>query len=297
MLRTVRMLKKRGKGSNGEKRAYFILIHGEPLGQIFEIVKKESIIGRDEKADFYIEDPSISRKHAVVTCKKEEIRIKDLDSTNGTFVNDIRIHETLIQDGDRIGVGRTYLKFSFTDALEEEFYKDFFKLATRDGLTNTINKAYIIELFDRELSRTKRYKTPLSVMMVDIDFFKKVNDAYGHLAGDYLLREIAKIIAGNLRGEDLFGRYGGEEFLIILPDTSIKKAKIVAGKIREKIENKKFCFDNQDIQVTVSIGLGEYSKSLQTPDLLIAAADKNLYIAKSQGRNRVYYDRKFTIDD
>ncbi|MFC1668161.1 diguanylate cyclase [Chlamydiota bacterium] len=289
VFRTICMPRKPEKGLDGEKRAYFIIIHGLQLGEIFAIDNNESIIGRDEMTDFCIKDPAISRNHMKILCEKDSIKIKDLDSTNGIYVNDEKKSEAILEDGDRIVLGGTHLKFSYTDTLEEEFYKDFYKLATRDGLTNTINKSYIMELFERELSRSRRHKKNISIMMLDIDFFKKVNDTYGHLAGDYVLREITKIISKKLREEDLFGRYGGEEFLILLPDTSVKKAQTVAEKIRQIIEQKVLRYNDMTIQVTVSIGVAAFSKELQTTELLLARADHNLYTAKASGRNCVLF--------
>ncbi|MFC1643616.1 diguanylate cyclase [Chlamydiota bacterium] len=289
-MKTIYIPKVPDKENNGKKRAYFILIYGEPLGEIFEIDKKESIVGREDKATFNIEDSGISREHAKIIYSKDKVILKDLGSKNGTYVNNIKIDEIELKNDDRISIGRTCLKFSFTDTVEKEFYKDFFKLATRDGLTNAVNKTYMTELFDRDLSRAKRYNRPLSVMMLDIDLFKNINDSFGHLAGDYVLREISKVISDCLRKEDIFARFGGEEFFIVFPDLNLKKAKIVAEKIRQNIEGKRIIFNNDRLKVTVSIGLAEYSKNKNTAETLIRIADENLYIAKGQGRNRICDD-------
>ena len=156
------------------------------------------------------------------------------------------------------------------------------KAAVTDGLTQMYNHRHIVEILDDEINRAKRYKSKLSVMMMNIDFFKKINDTYGHQTGDTVLEKIAEVIKNTIRESDTAGRYGGEEFLIIFPGVDEKEGLIGAERIRESIE--KIYFEN-GIKVSVSCGIAEYKGE----DLvrLIDAADKKLYTAKEKGRNRI----------
>ena len=174
--------------------------------------------------------------------------------------------------------------FDGVDFLVEELKKE----SIYDFLTKCYNKKEIELLLDRFLKESIRYDTPLSVMMLDIDFFKKVNDTYGHLAGDFVLKEVAKIIKNSIRQSDACGRFGGEEFLIILPNTKLNGAMKLAERIRKNIKNHKFIFNNIPISITVSIGITSASKK-DTIFSLIERADEALYEAKKRGRDRVEY--------
>jgi len=137
------------------------------------------------------------------------------------------------------------------------------------------------------MGRCHRYGRPLTLMMFDIDFFKKINDVHGHLAGDYVLRELAQTVKRMVRKEQCFARYGGEEFALVVPEDGIEKARIFAEKIRQTIEKKQFTFENQDIPVTLSIGVADMTQDMTDPLQFIKVADANLYKAKKAGRNRV----------
>ena len=157
-------------------------------------------------------------------------------------------------------------------------------LAVTDGLTQISNRKNIIEILEKEISRTVRYKNKLSILMFDIDFFKKVNDKYGHLNGDQVLIAISKNISNTIRASDYFGRYGGEEFLVIMPETDLANAYIFANRIRENIEQMEWNFDNK-LTVTISGGVVENTgEDLYT---MISKADSLLYHAKENGRNRI----------
>lgn len=158
---------------------------------------------------------------------------------------------------------------------------------TKDELTGIYNKRYIDEKLPNDIYVNQAEGTPLSVVMVDIDFFKKVNDLYGHLAGDYILKEFAKIISKVIRkGQDWIARYGGEEFLIVLNNTDGHTAFYIAERMRRSIENRTFKFEGENIKLTASFGISfmnDYEKSVND---LIRKADQNLYKAKNRGRNK-----------
>lgn len=160
--------------------------------------------------------------------------------------------------------------------------------AITDKLTNIYNRFKLEDLLQREIERAKRYKNPLSIVMFDIDYFKKINDLYGHQAGDYILKTVAKIVKENIRVTDYFGRWGGEEFIILLPETSLENARLMSEKIRTLIESYSFQYINN---LTVSCGVAEFMEE-DTVDSLIKVVDDSLYLAKRLGRNKtVVWDR------
>jgi diguanylate cyclase (GGDEF)-like protein len=160
-------------------------------------------------------------------------------------------------------------------------------MATTDGLTGLNNRRHFFELADREFVRYKRYGAPLSVFMIDIDHFKRINDVYGHATGDQVLRHLARKLMELVRNSDVVGRYGGEEFVAILPETRLETAAEIAERVRETIENDAVHTEAGDIKYTLSIGVGAFTQDVQTVDAVLDAADKGLYEAKAAGRNRV----------
>jgi diguanylate cyclase (GGDEF)-like protein len=163
-------------------------------------------------------------------------------------------------------------------------------LSIHDGLTGVFNHAYVIGALESEVERAKRYNATFSIILLDIDNFKAVNDSRGHLAGDAVLRSLAQLIVKSLRAIDLVGRYGGEEFLVILPETDLEKAYVVGEKLRKTIETENFPYNDNTIQLTVSLGIASYHNIKSTQDF-IKIADDNLYRAKAEGKNRIYYEQ------
>lgn len=156
-----------------------------------------------------------------------------------------------------------------------------------DALTAIYNRRYFQQRINAEVSRAERHGPPLSLIIYDLDHFKLVNDNYGHLAGDEVLRETAARVKTLVRTMDVFGRYGGEEFAIVLPDTDLNGAKVLAERIRATIESAPVQYNERDIPVTGSVGVAQYDGSLNTAEKLIAAADEAMYEAKHNGRNQV----------
>jgi diguanylate cyclase (GGDEF)-like protein len=161
-------------------------------------------------------------------------------------------------------------------------------MASQDPLTGAANRRSIIGALDRDMTRAMRNRQPLSVLMIDIDHFKTVNDVYGHLAGDRVLRGVVDVLLDRVRAQDMVGRYGGEEFMVLLPDTWLEGARQVAEKLRQGVAGKVHEIEGQRVSVTVSIGVcGGAIGSHETWDHLIQEADAALYRAKEGGRNRV----------
>lgn len=161
------------------------------------------------------------------------------------------------------------------------------EISNRDGLTGIYNRRYLETRLGGEFDRTRRYGGTFSVVLFDLDFFKKVNDTYGHLAGDQVLIEIAARVKGKLRSSDVIGRYGGEEFMLILPETNLDGAQIFAERVREAIELEPVIYENITIPVTVSMGVTEHQANLTAHTALIHQSDVALYASKAAGRNRV----------
>ena len=283
--------------------ACLVVINGVDLGKKYELTQEQTIIGRSSKVDIQIDEESISRNHAVIENDGKEVVIRDLRSTNGTYVNDRPTNEHGLRDGDQVKVGRTIFKFLTGSNVEASYHDEIYRLTTTDGLTQVYNKRYFLQEMEREMSRCLRYKRDLSLVMLDIDHFKPVNDTYGHLAGDHILKQCAQRIVGSVRRDDIFARYGGEEFVLLLPEIAKHQAVKTAEKIRVTIENEPFTFDNVDISITLSLGVAdirEYEARSGNGSqdanhevntfAFIKLADDRLYKAKEQGRNRVVSD-------
>jgi diguanylate cyclase (GGDEF)-like protein len=261
--------------------------YGSELGKKYNLNSSSLVIGRSSKCDIQIDQESISRNHSKIVNTGKSILVRDLGSTNGTYVNDEPIDEYVLRDGDLIKIGRTIFKFLTGGNIENAYHEEIYRLTTIDGLTQIYNKRYFLETIEREIARSQRYRRSLSLVMFDIDHFKKINDNYGHLAGDYVLKHLASTVKTKIRREDLFARYGGEEFAIVLPEIDGPNSKAFAEKVRQLVEKQDFKFENTRIQVTISMGVGSIDDEHADAPTLIKQADEFLYEAKSAGRNRV----------
>ena len=274
----------------GQRKAVFIVISGRSVGKIYNIGDKKALVGRGQDVEIVIDDEGVSRQHAmVIRDGPDSIRITDLGSTNGTFFDGKRINSQTLHDGDKIQIGSsTVLKLNFQDNIEEQFQKKLYESATRDGLTGIFNKKYFIEQLSAEFSFCVRREVDLSLIIFDIDFFKKTNDTFGHLAGDYVLQHLAQTILKTIRGEDIFARYGGEEFVILLRDTDLRKAQFIAERTRRSVEETEFVFKYVEIPTKISVVVASLEDcSFMDYEDLIRQADEYLYEAKRSGRNKV----------
>ncbi|HEV3142507.1 MAG TPA: GGDEF domain-containing protein [Gemmataceae bacterium] len=262
---------------------------GSQMGQRYELSDVELIIGRGEDTDIRIADNSISRRHARLVPMSRGIVVKDLGSTNGTFVNDEPIQGSrVLQDGDYLRIGNCIYRFLAGGNVESEYHEEIYRLTIVDALTQVHNQRALLEFLERELGRSARHSRPLALLMIDIDLFKKVNDDLGHLAGDFALRGLATLVTRSVRQEDLFARYGGEEFALVLVETTLKEAMEVADRLRKTIGEHIFTFETKPFHITVSIGVASTTgdETLATQDM-IRVADEKLYEAKHNGRNQV----------
>lgn len=263
-----------------------VIVAGPSLGEKFPLDKERMIIGRHREAEIWINDESISRKHAEVFSKEGRIYLRDLGSKNGTYLRDQQILEIELKDGDLLRIGLATLKFLGPNNIEQFYLDELSERTKRDGLTGLYNKQAFHTCLERIFTRCKDLGEPLSVAMIDLDLFKRINDQWGHPAGDMVLKEFANLIKPTIRPTDFFARWGGEEFGLILPHAGLKEAPIATERIRNRVADHSFIFEGHRLPVTISIGIAERSASDTTMEPLIARADKALYQAKQQGRNR-----------
>jgi diguanylate cyclase (GGDEF)-like protein len=267
--------------------ACVVVIYGPDLGKRLQLGTAPFEIGRSARNDLPIDQESVSRHHARLTFDGADYWLQDLNSTNGTYVNDDLIREHRLRDGDQIHIGRSILKFMTGENVELQYHEEIYRLMTVDGLTQVYNRRYFNEALEREFNRSNRYQRALSLIVFDIDFFKRVNDTHGHLAGDTLLRQIAAAVKNRLRREDIFARTGGEEFAILLPEIPLEGARVTAEKVRRIVETTRFKHEQQLIPCTVSLGVAAQRGDETEANALYKAADDCLYQAKQGGRNRV----------
>jgi len=273
----------------GDGGACLVQIYGNTLGRKTELTSSV-LIGRGDECDIVLAADSVSRKHALVEPCSSGTRLRDLDSTNGTYVNDEPVEEVLLRHGDLVKVGDTIFKFLVAGNIEQAYHEEIYRMTIMDGLTGAYNRRYVQEYLEREVARASRYNRALSVSMLDLDHFKNINDTYGHLTGDFVLREVSDLARRRIRREEVFGRYGGEEFCIVLPETPSAGATTLTDAIRQLVEGHKFEFDGDVIPVTISAGVASLRPGMRDWTALLDAADNNLYRAKGSGRNRVIGD-------
>lgn len=272
----------------GRNRPCLIQYSGDMLGRRFLLDAPEIIIGRTNTAAVVILDDSVSREHARVLSSGATVTVEDLGSSNGTFIHDAPVKSrTILKDGDILRLGSIVLKFFAHDNIERVFHDKIYRMATIDAGTQIFNKKYLLETLESEFRYSRVFRRPLSVIYYDLDFFKKVNDLHGHSCGDFVLRESAQVVKSCIRTEDILARFGGEEFVVVLPNANAETATELAERIRSAMEQHAFVFDGKTLQQTISVGVSENQPSFNTATDLLDDADRKLYQSKNAGRNRV----------
>jgi two-component system cell cycle response regulator len=275
-------------------RGTLTVIGGPDAGATSSLANDETILGRSPDATLIIDDPSVSRIHARITRDARAHHfIEDLGSTNGTFVCGRRVRRAALRTGDRLQLGRdTVFRFAVVDREEEDVQRRLFEASMRDTLTFLPNRRSLVERLGSEIGHARRSDGELSVLMIDIDDFKEVNDKLGHLAGDEVLRTIALIGSRIVRAGDMFSRYGGEEFVVLARDAKKDEATELAERLREAIAALRVEVGGGVIAVTVSIGVAALSECAAGDDgtELLARADARMYTAKVSGRDRTCSD-------
>ena len=274
--------------------AFLLVLSGPQMGGIFPLPSdRELTIGRRDDADILLGDDGVSRRHATIQVNGAEAIVRDLGSANGTYVDGARVQEALLHNGSRLHVGlQTVLKFIWTDDLEADYQRKLVEGALQDPLTGLFNRRLLEDRLGSELAAARRHGRLVSVLMVDIDHFKAVNDTHGHLGGDEALRMVARTLRATIRKEDFLARFGGEEFVVIARETGLEGALLLGERIRSAVERSRCVWQDVELKVTVSVGVTVSAPATQyvpgeTERSLIDASDRALYQAKQTGRNRV----------
>jgi two-component system, cell cycle response regulator len=266
------------KQTSDPEQACLVLIYpaGAELGKRYELAgQKEITIGRGADCDIQVDRDSVSRRHAKVTRAGAGWQVADLGSTNGSYVNDAQITQYGLRDGDLLKIGNAIFKFLVGGNIETAYHEEIYRMTIIDGLTQAFNKRYFVENLEKEIPRCTRHQRPLSLVMFDIDHFKKINDEHGHLTGDYVLKELARRVRTRVRKEEVFARYGGEEFALIAPGCTEADAVALVDRLRGAVTEGQTC----------SAGVAFWDRG-ETAAELLARADAALYEAKVGGRDR-----------
>jgi two-component system cell cycle response regulator len=278
--------------STKRDRAILTVITGLHAGQIFSLDSDSVVIGRGRDTLIRIDDAGISRQHTCITRNKDgSYSVEDLGSTNGTFIGARRIvDKEQLTTGDRIQIGSNIvLRFAVTDGADEALARQLYEASTRDSLTRIFNRKYFFARLNSEIAYGIRHKTLVSVILFDIDHFKRVNDEHGHLGGDVVLRLVAAQVEKSIRLEDVLARYGGEEFAILVRGIEHARANRFGERIRAAVERLVVPWEGKSLRTTVSVGVASLNElsELATGEGLLGLADVRLYRAKQKGRNRV----------
>jgi diguanylate cyclase (GGDEF)-like protein len=270
-------------------RALLVRTDAQNAGQVLKLDGPRYGLGRHPDNQACIDDDGISRYHARITVDADKYWVEDLGSSNGTYINGRRVTSCELSNGDTLNLGpRVSFRFSSATAHEERVLTQLYESSVRDPLTGAFNRHYFSSQLSSEVAYAARHETPLSVILLDIDFFKKVNDTHGHLGGDAALVHLTNVFAKGLRTEDLLSRYGGEEFVILLRGTPVERAFAVADRLRVSLETQPVVHGDASFRVTASFGCASLTCCASAvPEVLIETADRRLYRAKETGRNRV----------
>ena len=270
-------------------RYVLVQVQGEELGRIVALEAAEFVIGRQQNCDLPLVDGSVSRRHARIRFVEGRHLLEDLGSANGTYVAERRVTQHWLSDGDLVQFGSTIaFRYSVTDSQQLAMLKYLYDASVTDALTGVFNREYFDARLSTEIAYARRHSTALSLLMLDVDHFKKINDTYGHPVGDIALTKLVESVRTKLRLEDVFCRYGGEEFVAILRTTDLEAAACAAERIRQAVEQVELTAEGVRVRITVSIGCSSLACTKDCSAMeLIAIADRRLYAAKHAGRNRV----------
>ena len=271
-----------------QRRSTLVVLSGAAVGRTIPLGNDELVFGRDSSNPVCIPDEGVSRHHAALRLLPDGLwEVRDLGSTNGTLVNGERTVRRVLRDGDRLLLGHTVLKFFAQAEVDEEYQRQTYELSVRDGLTQLYNRRFFDDRLHAEVAYARRHRTLLSLLLIDIDLFKRVNDEHGHTAGDLVLREVAASMQGRVRTEDVLARWGGEEFALLAREIPAAGALALAERLRLGAAGLTVVHGWTRIRVTLSIGVATTEGSPELADkALVDAADRLLYEAKAGGRNR-----------
>lgn len=277
----------------GEAPPCLVLLVGpaNEVGRQWPIETTDTIIGRSPTVHIHVEDRSVSKSHAKLLMSGGEVSIIDLESTNRTVVNN-KVLQALqpykLKNNDQIKVGNVIFKFLERGNIETVSVAQTFNKALFDSLTGIHNRGALNAQGVEVFNKSRLLGSPLSVIVFDIDHFKKINDTYGHPAGDYVLKDLSRVVRDNLiRGNDYFARYGGEEFCLLLLGSPIKQVEEIGERIRRTIQDHNFEYEGNKLPITISAGISTIQETDKSWSDIFNRADKALYRSKSGGRNAV----------
>ncbi len=279
-------------------RPALVFLSGELIAVPIPLDREDVILGRALEAEIRVNDTQVSRQHARITTStdtatgRQEYFVTDLGSRNGTLLNGQRVTNAKLNNGDKISIGETILRFDLLDEIDREYQRQIHRLISHDDLTGLLSSRSFFSELKRESSRAKAENRPFCVLMMDGDYFKGVNDTFGHLTGSKTIEEIGQAIMNNLRSGDAAARFGGDEFAAFLLDAELPQAIVAAERIRESVEESKFSVvrpgqTSMTHHITISIGVASFPDDSSDPIELVEMADSALYRAKREGRNRV----------
>lgn len=282
-----------------------VFLSGELIAVPIPLEREEVTLGRALEADVRINDTGVARVHAKIIARRDdrqtEYFLHDLDSRNGTFLNGRRIRREMLENGDKITIGETILRFDQLDEIDREYQRLVHRLISHDDLTGLLSSRSFFSELRREAGRARAENRPFCVLMMDGDNFKGVNDTYGHLTGSKTLEEIGFSIMTNLRSGDAAARFGGDEFAAFLLDADLAQGLVAAERIRSSIEQYPFSIVKQGSKdthhITISIGIASFPEDSSDPIELVEMADSALYRSKREGRNRLSAYRDVTDSD
>lgn len=273
---------------SSDRIAFLKVLEGHQAGLILVLQGEELTLGRDPACDIVLDEIGVSRFHCSLRRGRQTWEVSDLNSTNGTFVNDKQVSRVDLYEEDVLTLGpECTLRFDRQPAEEVELAQRLFEGARLDGLTRVFNRVTFFERLAQEISYSQRQQSTFGLVLFDVDHFKRINDSYGHPGGDEVLRQIASRARSMLRLEDTLGRYGGEEFAILLRNSELPACLRVAERLRAEVADRPFELEGHGpVTVTISLGVAVWCPEL-TQDGLVARADEHLYAAKQAGRNQV----------
>lgn len=266
---------------------------GHPMGELITLPLDGLTLGRAPENGLWLAEPEVSRHHAQLRVSEDLsiVELRDLASTNGVWVNGHRVNANPgplpLKEGDVLRVGAHAFKLKHMDALERHYHQDMAARSTLDPVTGVSNRATVLNQLEAHFELARRHHRALSVILADLDWFKRVNDTRGHRAGDTALEAFGSLLLKRLRGSDPVGRLGGDEFLAVLPETSAVLALTAAEDLRRALADEPIDLgDGQKILITCSLGVAELKPGDTDGGALLARADAALYGAKAGGRNR-----------
>lgn len=286
----VRLFAHGAQPAEDARTAVLVVIHGKELGKRYLLNEDGLVLGRSAtRATLVIQDQAVSSIHAriQIDARAHSFALEDLGSRNGTYVNAKPVKSATLSEGDKIFLGDTILKFTFLDSIEEKYHHEIDRLMNVDALSGLlVKRSFDLEYF-RVFAEARKNKTPICVLMMDMDGLKKLNDSYGHQMGSYCIAEVGTVIRELLPGRGFGCRFGGDEFLVCLNEMQLAQAREFAERIRSTVEHHEFCKDGVRVKPTLSIGVAEIVDSVKSPEGLLRLADDALYRAKRAGRNAV----------